>query len=57
MGLSRIGAVRVFDKWALGLCLIPDLPSHRDGARVAVETRSAQPCFNEDLQRAQSEAF
>ena len=35
MGLSRIGAVRVFDKWALGLCLIPDLPLHRHRARAA----------------------
>ena len=32
MGLSRTGAVRVLDKWTLGLCLIPDLPLRRDRA-------------------------
>lgn len=41
MGLSRIGAVRVFDKWALGLCLIPDLPLRRDRAPAAGRSTGA----------------
>lgn len=41
MGLSRIGAVRVFDKWALGLCLIPDLPLRRDRAPAASRSTGA----------------